>query len=80
MGSTITVEESVGIARAPADVWEAIADYGFDAQWRAGLREMSPDPPGGPAIGTAAGVRQECRRGRTAAHRAPTPAAPAGAL
>ena len=52
MGSTITVEESVGIARAPADVWDAIADYGFDAQWRAGLREMSPDPPGGPAIGT----------------------------
>ena len=45
MGLTITVEESVGIARPPADVWNAIADYGFDAQWRAGLREMSPTRP-----------------------------------
>jgi hypothetical protein len=47
MGGTIRVEESVGIARPPAEVWSAIADYGFDREWRNGLREMTPDPAGG---------------------------------
>jgi Polyketide cyclase / dehydrase and lipid transport len=49
---TIRVEESVQIARPPAEVWNAIADYGFDGEWRDGLREMTPDPPGPPALGT----------------------------
>jgi carbon monoxide dehydrogenase subunit G len=49
---TIRVEESVAIARPPAEVWSAIADYGFDREWRNGLREMTPDPPGPPALGT----------------------------
>jgi carbon monoxide dehydrogenase subunit G len=52
MTSTIRVEESVQIARSPAEVWDAIADYGFDREWRKGLREMTPDPPGQPATGT----------------------------
>jgi hypothetical protein len=52
MNSTIRVEESVQIVRSPADVWDAIADYGFDFEWRKGLREMAPDPPGPPAPGT----------------------------
>ena len=52
MGRTIRVEESVEIARPPAEVWNAIADYGFDREWRNGLREMTPDPPGPPALGT----------------------------
>jgi Polyketide cyclase / dehydrase and lipid transport len=52
MSSTIRVEESVRIARSPADVWDAIADYAFDLEWRNGLREMTPDPPGPPAPGT----------------------------
>ena len=30
MSSTIRVEESVQIAKPPAVVWEAIADYAFD--------------------------------------------------
>ena len=46
------VEESVQIARPPAEVWDAIADYSFDLQWRKGLLEMTPDPPGPPAVGT----------------------------
>jgi uncharacterized protein YndB with AHSA1/START domain len=46
MSSTIRVEESVQIARPPAEVWDAIADYAFDLEWRKGLREMTPDPPG----------------------------------
>ena len=52
MSSTISVEESVQIARSPAEVWDAIADYAFDLEWRNGLREMTPDPPGQPAPGT----------------------------
>ncbi len=52
MSPTISVEESVGIDRPPADVWRAIADYGFDREWRNGLVEMTPDPPGPPAPGT----------------------------
>jgi carbon monoxide dehydrogenase subunit G len=46
------VEESVRIGRPPADVWAAIADYPFDLQWRKGITEMTPDPPGPPALGT----------------------------
>lgn len=52
MGRTVVVEESVQIARPPAEVWNAIADYGFDHEWRHGLRDMTPDPPGPPALGT----------------------------
>jgi uncharacterized protein YndB with AHSA1/START domain len=46
------IEESVQIDRPPAEVWDAITDYGYDLQWRNGLKEMTPDPPGGPRVGT----------------------------
>ena len=46
MSRVVRVEESVRIARPPAEVWTAIADYGFDREWRKGLLEMTPDPPG----------------------------------
>ena len=46
------IEESVQIDRPPAEVWKAIADYGFDLEWRDGLTDMTPDPPGGPEVGT----------------------------
>ncbi|MBA3263794.1 MAG: SRPBCC family protein [Thermoleophilaceae bacterium] len=52
MSSTVRIEESVQIAKSPAEVWEAIADYAFDRRWRKGLVEMTPDPPGPPAAGT----------------------------
>jgi len=52
MGSTIRVDESVQIDKPQAAVWDAIADYAFDARWRNGLVEMRPDPPGPPALGT----------------------------
>jgi uncharacterized protein YndB with AHSA1/START domain len=52
VGSTVRVEESVQINKSPAEVWEAIADYSLDREWRKGLLEMTPDPPGGPAVGT----------------------------
>ena len=52
MSSGVQVRESIEIARPADEVWEAVADYGFDRKWRKGLTEMTPDPPGGPAIGT----------------------------
>ena len=52
MSSSLDVRESVEIARPPAQVWDAVADYGFDRAWRRGLTDMTPDPPGGPAVGT----------------------------
>jgi carbon monoxide dehydrogenase subunit G len=52
MSSPVRVEESVQIAKSPAEVWAAIADYSFDLQWRRGLTEMAPDPAGPPAPGT----------------------------
>ena len=52
MSSTVHVQESVTIARPPAEVWDAIADYSFDREWRKGLSDMTPDPPGPPQVGT----------------------------
>jgi Polyketide cyclase / dehydrase and lipid transport len=52
MGAAVHVEQSVRIARPPAEVWDAIADYSFDREWRKGLTDMTPDPPGGPEVGT----------------------------
>lgn len=52
MSSTVNVEESVEIDRPVAEVWAAIADYAFDREWRNGLTAMTPDPPGGPQVGT----------------------------
>ena len=52
MASTKRISESVSIARPPAEVWDAIADYTFDLEWRNGLTDMTPDPPGGPEPGT----------------------------
>jgi carbon monoxide dehydrogenase subunit G len=49
---TVRVEESVSIARPPERVWAAIADYAYDLRWRKGLTDMTPDPPGGPEVGT----------------------------
>ena len=52
MTPSVHVEASVEIERSPAEVWDAIADYSFDRQWRNGLLEMTPDPPGPAAMGT----------------------------
>ena len=48
----IHVQESIEIARPPSEVWEAIANYSYDLEWRKGLTAMTPDPPGPPSVGT----------------------------
>lgn len=52
MGSTINIRESIEITKPSSAVWDAIADYGFDLQWRKGLTQMAPDPDGPAAMGT----------------------------
>ena len=52
MRSDVHVEESVQIDRPPDEVWDAIANYAFDVEWRKGLKEMTPSPDGPPASGT----------------------------
>jgi carbon monoxide dehydrogenase subunit G len=52
MRQDVHIEESVQIDRPRAEVWEAIADYAFDLEWRKGLKEMKPDPDGPPVRGT----------------------------
>jgi hypothetical protein len=52
MSAPVQVEESVRINRSPSEVWDAIADYSFDREWRNGLSDMTPDPDGGPEVGT----------------------------
>ena len=52
MSRPIHVEESVTVARSPEVVWSAVADYRRDVEWRKGLTDMTPDPPGAPAVGT----------------------------
>jgi len=49
---SVAIVESVVIERPPGEVWDAIANYSFDLEWRDGLREMTPDPRGPAAMGT----------------------------
>ncbi|MET0144218.1 MAG: SRPBCC family protein [Ilumatobacteraceae bacterium] len=48
----IHIEESVTVARSPELVWSAVPAFGKDLTWREGLADMTPDPPGPPAVGT----------------------------
>lgn len=32
--------------------WAVLADYGYDPQWRRGVRTMAPQPPGPVTVGT----------------------------
>ena len=64
MGRPLVIEEAVSIA-SPADVvWAMVTDYESDHLWRPGIREMTPDPPGPPAVGTH--VREVLQTGKRA--------------
>lgn len=52
MSRTLLIEEAVRIGRPPEAVWAMITDYASDQRWRPGISEMTPDPPGPPAVGT----------------------------
>ena len=52
MSRTLLIEEAVRIGRTPDAVWAIVTDYSSDHLWRPGITEMTPDPPGPPAVGT----------------------------
>ena len=49
---TVHANAEVEIQRTPAEIWELVSDYDADARWRKGIREMTPDVPGQPRVGT----------------------------
>src|SRR3954463_5113473 len=49
---TITLTNTIDIARPPADVWAVVSDYATDTRWRKGIVEMRPDVDGPPEVGT----------------------------
>jgi carbon monoxide dehydrogenase subunit G len=49
---SINIRESVEIDRPATEVWDAIANYAFDLEWRKGLTQMTPEPDGPAAMGT----------------------------
>ena len=61
MTRILVIEESVPIRRAPEAVWAMVTDYESDHLWRPGITEMTPDPPGPPAVGTK--VREVLKTG-----------------
>ena len=61
MAGPIHIEESVKIRRPPEVVWATVSDYSADSVWRPGITEMTPDPPGPPAVGTR--VREVLHKG-----------------
>ncbi len=61
MTRPIHIEESVTIHRPPTVVWATVSDYSTDSVWRPDITEMTPDPPGPPAVGTR--VREVLRKG-----------------
>jgi len=52
MARALLIEETIRIACAPDTVWTMVTDYSADHLWRPGITEMTPDPPGPPAVGT----------------------------
>ena len=64
MRRTIEISNSVELEAAPDDVWSYVEDYANDLHWRRGVLEMTPSPPGRPAVGTT--VREVMKvNGRT---------------
>jgi len=64
VGRPLVIEETVSIAAPAGVVWAMVTDYESDHLWRPGIREMAPDPPGPPAVGTH--VREVLQTGKRA--------------
>jgi hypothetical protein len=62
MARALIIEESVDIACTADALWAMVTDYSSDRLWRPGIAEMTPDPPGPPAVGTR--VREVLQSGK----------------
>lgn len=60
LSNPVQIEESVTISRPAPVVWATVSDYSSDHIWRPEITEMTPDPPGPPAVGTH--VREVLRK------------------
>ena len=50
--NTIDLTHDICIAQPAEQVWSVIADYSRDTEWRTGVTEMVPSPPGPVLVGT----------------------------
>ena len=50
--TTIEMQATAEIDRPAAEVWQVLADYARDPEWRTGVRSMVPTPPGEAQVGT----------------------------
>ena len=50
--TTIEMQAMIEIERPAADVWQVLADYGRDPEWRTGVQAMVPTPAGEAQQGT----------------------------
>ena len=50
--NTLYTHVEVDIARPATAVWDVIANYATDTEWRKGITDMTPDRPGPPEVGT----------------------------
>jgi uncharacterized protein YndB with AHSA1/START domain len=49
---SFTVATTIEIERPAAEVWEVVADYERDPEWREGVVTMTPSAPGPVVVGT----------------------------
>lgn len=61
----IEISESIEVEVAAARLWNIIEDYSLDVLWRGDVVEMTPNPPGLPALGSQI---HEIPLGRTYVH------------
>ena len=48
----IEISESTQVEVPAAELWSVVEDYALDVQWRSAVVEMTPSPPGPPAVGS----------------------------
>lgn len=49
---TVHLDAEIEIPHPAEAVWEVVADYGLDPQWRRGVETMAPSPAGAVRVGT----------------------------
>jgi hypothetical protein len=48
----IAISESAQVDVPAAHLWGVVEDYALDVRWRSGIVQMTPNPPGPPAVGS----------------------------
>jgi len=48
----IAISESTQVNVPATELWGVVEDYALDIRWRSSIVEMTPNPPGPPAVGS----------------------------